>query len=238
MFAMLIVGAALYLALGETGDGILLLAAVVMVISLTLYHERRTDRALEALTDLSAPRARVIREGREQKIPSREVVVGDLVIIAEGERVPADAILRRSSHLAVDESLLTGESLPVDKRPSLEVVRLASSGSHEKHALYCGTLVTSGHGLCEVVRTGAHTELARIGRTLAGIDNGRTRLQEETRRVVRWLAIAAVLASILVAVVHALTRGGETYAWEEGGLAGIAMAMSMLPEEFPVVLAV
>ena len=238
MFAMLIVGAALYLALGETGDGILLLAAVVMVISLTLYHERRTDRALEALAELSAPRARVIRDGLEQKIPSREVVVGDLVIIAEGERVPADAILRRSGHLAVDESLLTGESLPVDKRPSLEVVRLAPSGTHEEHALYSGTLVTSGHGLCEVVRTGAHTELARIGRTLSGIDTGRTRLQEETHRVVRWLAIAAVLASTLVAVVHALTRGGATYAWEEGGLAGIAMAMSMLPEEFPVVLAV
>jgi Ca2+-transporting ATPase len=238
MFAMLIIGAALYLALGETGDGMLLLAAVVMVISLTLYHERRTDRALEALAELSTPRARVLREGREQKIPSHEVVVGDLVIVAEGERVPADAILRRSSHLAIDESLLTGESLPVTKKPSLEVVRLASSGTDEEHALYSGTLVTAGHGLGEVVRTGIHTELARIGRTLSGISTGRTRLQDETQRVVRWLAVAAVMASALVAIVHALTRGGATYAWEEGGLAGISMAMSMLPEEFPVVLAV
>jgi len=117
MFAMLIIGAALYLALGETDDGMLLLAAVVMVISLTLYHEHRTDRALEALAKFLTPRARVLREGREQKIPSHEVVVGDLVIVAEGERVPADAILRRSSHLAIDESLLTGESLPVTKNP-------------------------------------------------------------------------------------------------------------------------
>jgi len=238
MFAMLIMGAALYLALGETGDGMLLLAAVVMVISLTLYHQRRTDRALEALAELSTPKTRVLREGREQKIPSHEVVVGDLVIVAEGERVPADAILRRSTHLAVDESLLTGESLPVTKRPSLEVVRLASSGTHEEHALYSGTLVTAGHGVCEVARTGTHTELARIGRTLSGISTGRTRLQDETQRVVRWLALAAVMASTMVAIVHALTRGGATYAWEEGGLAGIAMAMSMLPEEFPVVLAV
>lgn len=238
MFAMLIIGAALYLALGETGDGLLLLAAVVMVISLTLYHERRTSRALEALAELSTPRARVIRDGAEQRIPSHEVVVGDLVIIAEGERIPADAILRRTTHLAVDESLLTGESAPVVKRPSLEIVRLAPTGTHEEHALYSGTLVTAGRGLCEVVRTGAHTEIARIGLTLASITADRTRLQSETQRVVRWLAIAAVLASVLVGVVHALTRGGATYAWEEGGLAGIAMAMSMLPEEFPVVLTV
>lgn len=238
MFAMLVVGAALYLALGETGDGLLLLAAVVMVIGLTLYHERRTDRALAALAELSSPRARVVRDGLEQRIPGREVVVGDLLLLNEGDRVPADAILRRSSHLAVDESLLTGESAPVLKSPSLEVARLASAGANEVHALYSGTLVTGGHGLCEVVRTGVRTELARIGRSLSGITTEPTRLQRETKRVVRWLAVGALLASVLVAIVYAETRGGDALAWKEGGLAGIAMAMSMLPEEFPVILTV
>lgn len=238
MFAMLVAGAALYLALGEIGDGLLLLAAVVMVISLTLYHEQRTDRALEALAELSSPRARVIRDGIEQRIPGTAVVVGDIVIVTEGDRVPADAVLRRATHLAVDESLLTGESVPVVKQPSLEVTRLEPAGTGEAHALYCGTLVTAGRGLCEVVRTGTHTEMARIGRALATIAIEPTRLQRETQRVVRWLAIAALLASVMVALVYASTRGGDAYAWKEGGLAGIAMAMSMLPEEFPVVLTV
>lgn len=238
MFAMLVVGAALYLALGETGDGLLLLAAVVMVIGLTLYHERRTDLALAALAELSSPRARVIRDGLEQRIPGHEVVVGDLLLLNEGDRVPADAILRRSSHLAVDESLLTGESTTVLKSPSLEVARLASAGASEIHALYSGTLVTAGHGLCEVIRTGARTELARIGRSLTGIATEPTRLQRETKGVVRWLAMGALLASVLVAIVYANTRGGDALAWKEGGLAGIAMAMSMLPEEFPVILTV
>ncbi len=238
MFAMLVAGAALYLALGETGDGLLLLSAVLMVISLTLYHERRTGRALEALAELSSPRARVIRDGREQRIPGQEVVVGDLVIVSEGDRIPADAVLRRATHLAVDESLLTGESMPVLKKPSLEIARLAAVGTGEQHALYSGSLVTAGRGLCEVVRTGVHTELARIGHSLAEIAIEPTPLQRETQRVVRWLAVAAVLASIVVALVYASTRGGDAFAWKEGGLAGIAMAMSMLPEEFPVVLTV
>ena len=238
MFAMLVAGAALYLALGETGDGLLLLAAVVMVISLTLYHERRTGRALEALAQLSSPRARVIRDGEEQRIPSHEVVTGDIVIVSEGDRIPADAVLRRATHLAVDESLLTGESVPVLKQPSLEIARLAAAGTGEPHALYSGTLVTAGRGLCEVVRVGVQTEMARIGRSLATIAIEPTRLQRETQRVVRWVAVAALLASVLVAIVHASTRGGDSWAWQEGGLAGIAMAMAMLPEEFPVVLTV
>ena len=238
MFAMLVAGAALYLALGETGDGLLLLAAVVMVISLTLYHERRTGRALEALAELSSPRARVVRDGDELRIPSHEVVIGDVLIVSEGDRIPADAVLRRATHLAVDESLLTGESLPVLKQPSLEITRLAAVGTGEPHALYSGTLVTAGRGLCEVVRIGAQTEIARIGRSLATIAVEPTRLQRETQRVVRWVAVAAVLASLLVAIVHASTRGGDAWAWQEGGLAGIAMAMAMLPEEFPVVLTV
>ena len=238
MFSMLIAGATLYLALGETGDGLLLLAAVVMVISITIYHERRTGQALAALAELSGPRALVIRDGREQRIPGHELVQGDIVIVAEGDRIPADIVLRRSSHLAADESLLTGESAPIIKRPNLEVATLATEGAEEVHALYAGTLVTSGRGIGEVMRTGAHTELARIGRALADISTEPTQLQHETQRVVRWLALFAVLASALVAIVYAVARGGTAAAWEQGGLAGIAMAMSMLPEEFPVVLTV
>lgn len=240
MFLLLLAGAALYLALGEIGDGVLLLAAVLMVISLTLYQTRRTDRALAALADLSAPLATVVRDGVERRLPGSELVVGDLMILNEGDRIAADAILRIASHLAVDESMLSGESVPVVKRPSLEY-RLASTEhntANDPRVLYSGTLVTAGRGLCEVIRTGRNTTLARLGHSLVGIVNEPTRLQEETQRIVRALAVAAIFASLLVAIVYGITRGGSTVAWQQGALAGIAMAMSMLPEEFPVILVV
>ena len=240
MFILLLLGAALYLTLGEIADGLLLLAAVLMVISLTLVQTRRTDRALEALADLSAPRATVLREGVERRIPGAELVVGDLMIVNEGDRIAADAILRITSHLSIDESLLTGESAPVVKQPSMELVPSpdAHGRAREVHTLYSGTLVTAGRGLCEVVRTGCETEIARLGHSLNAIDDEPTRLQCETQRIVRALAIAALFASALVALVYAWSRGGSALAWKEGGLAGITMAMSMMPEEFPVILVV
>ena len=240
MFLLLLAGAALYLTLGETGDGVLLLAAVIMVISLTLYQTRRTDRALEALADLSAPQATVLRDGLEHRIPGAELVVGDLMILNEGERIAADAVLRIASHLAVDESMLSGESAPVVKRASLEfqLAPSAADATLALHVLYSGTLVTAGRGLCEVIRTGSHTTLASLGHSLGGIVTEPTRLQQETQRIVRALAIAAIFASALVAIVYGMTRGGGAFVWQEGALAGIAMAMSMLPEEFPVILLV
>lgn len=238
MFIMLVAGGGLYLAMGKLSDGLLLLSFVLVVIGSTILQRRRTEKALDALRQLSSPRCLVIRDGKELRLSATELVCGDLIILGEGDRVPADALLRQSTHLSVDESLLTGESVPVDKTPSTETVELQEPGGDQTSSLYGGTLVTSGSGLAEVVATGGRTRVAAIGAALTSIDSERSPLQKETDRLVRWLAAAGVLACIGAAVVFALTRGGDLNAWREGGLAGIAMAMSLIPEEFPVVLTV
>jgi Ca2+-transporting ATPase len=238
MFQLLVAAGLLYLLMGELGDALLLLAFVFVIIGITVVQERRTERALDALRDLSSPRALVIRGGTQQRIAGREVVAGDTVILSEGDRVPADAILRRSSHLAVDESLMTGEAVPVRKVPSATTSTLERPGGEDLPSLFSGTLVTAGQGVCEVIRTGMQTELGRIGKALQRIEPEATPLQAETGRTVRSLALVGLAACAVVIVVYALTRGNDWQAWKEGALAGIAMAMALLPEEFPVVLTV
>ena len=238
MFLLLVAAGGLYLATGKPGDAFILLGFVFVVIAITVIQERRTERALEALKDLSSPRALVIRDGKPRRIPGREVVQGDIVIVAEGDRVPADALLRRATNLSVDESLLTGESVPVRKSPSPEAAVLERPGGDDLPSLYSGTLVTAGQGLCEVVSTGVRTELGRIGLTLQQVAPDATPLQTETRRMVRNLAVVGLAACLIVVVIYALTRGGSLQHWKGGLLAGIAMVMAVLPEEFPVVLTV
>lgn len=238
MLLLLVAAGVLYLMLGEPVDALMLLGFVFVVIGITVVQERRTERALSALRQLSSPRALVLRDGVPCRIPGREVVEGDLVIVAEGDRIPADALLRRASQLAVDESLLTGESVPVAKRPSLNAFRMDHPGGDGLPSLFSGSLVTSGHGVCEVLRTGTRTEVGRIGKAIQSIMPETTPLQAETRRIVRRLAAVGGVACAIVVVTYALTRGGDWLAWKQGGLAGIAMAMAILPEEFPVVLTV
>ena len=240
MFVLLLCGAVIYLAIGEVADGILLLVCVLAVIGLTLFQAQRTEHALEALSRLAEPWARVIRDGVRERIPARELTVGDWIELGEGERVPADALLRRTTHLSVDESLLTGESMTVMKRPSVRLSTLATPGRgpSAESSLFAGTLVTAGQGVAEVVKIGAATELSRMGLALRAIDTERTPLQLETTRVVRKMALAGLLACLLVVVVYGFTRGGDLEAWKQGMLAGIAMAMSVLPEEFAVVLTI
>ena len=238
MFLLLVAAGGLYLATGKPGDALMLLGFVFVVMAITVIQERRTERALDALKELSSPRALVIRDGRPRRVPGREVVQGDFVIVAEGDRVPADALLRRATNLSVDESLLTGESVPVRKSPSAEATALERPGGDDLPSLYSGTLVTAGQGLCEVVSTGTRTELGRIGLTLQLVAPDATPLQNETRRMVRSLAVVGLAACLIVIVIYALTRGGTLQHWKDGLLAGIAMAMAVLPEEFPVVLTV
>jgi Ca2+-transporting ATPase len=238
MFLMLVAAGALYLTMGEPGDAGMLLGFVVVVMGITVVQERRTERALEALRDLSSPRALVIRGGAHRRIPGREVVRGDLVMLAEGDRVPADGLLRRGIHLSVDESLLTGESVPVRKVPSPEAGALDRPGGDDLPSLFSGTLVTAGQGIAEILATGARSELGKIGNALARVEPQPTPLQRETGRLVRSFAIVGLAACAVVVVVFALTRGGGAAVWKQGFLAGIAMAMATLPEEFPVVLTV
>ena len=238
MFLMLVAAGLVYLLLGEAADALMLLGFVVVVMGITIVQARRTERALEALRDLSSPRALVIRDGERRRIDGRDVARGDLVVLAEGDRVPADGLLRRALHLSIDESLLTGESVAVRKITSDEARGLDRPGGDDLPSVFSGTLVTSGEGIVEITATGPKTELGKIGKALEQSAPEPTMLQRETSRVVRVLALAGLGACVVVVVAFAITRGGTADAWKHGLLAGIAMAMAILPEEFPVVLTV
>ncbi|HSN20025.1 MAG TPA: HAD-IC family P-type ATPase, partial [Usitatibacter sp.] len=220
MFLLLIGAASVYLVLGDVREALVLAASIVVVLGITVVQERRTERALEALRDLSSPRALVVRGGREMRIAGAEVVRGDLLVLREGDRVSADATLLEAHDLSVDESLLTGESVPVAK----------AQGA----AVFSGTLVVRGLGRAEVSATGARSELGRIGTSLATVESGKTSLEVETARIVRILAVFAIALCVVVAVLYFATRGDAL----GGALAGLTLAMALLPEEFPVVLTV
>ena len=238
MFIMLVVAGGLYLLLGDTSEAIMLLGFVLVVMGITIVQSNRTEHALDALRDLSSPRALVIRGGGRRRIPGREVVQGDWIVLSEGDRVPADAILRQGINLSVDESLLTGESAPVRKGASATEPKLQRPGGEDLSSLFSGTLVSAGQGVAEVMSTGVHSELGRIGKALQQVKPEATSLQKDAARLVRIFALVGLAAFIVVVVAYALTRGGSMAAWKQGLLAGITMAMSILPEEIPVVLTI
>ncbi len=230
MFLLLLVAAGLYLALGDLGEGLLLSAFAVLSVTLVVWQEQRSARALDALRELAAPQVRVWRDGQPVVIPARDLVPGDFIAVGEGERVTADAVLRESGALSVDESLLTGESAPVHKRPASG----ADAAGADASRLHAGTLVVAGAGVAEVLAIGADTAMGRIGASLADIDLAPTPLQRHLRELVRWLALGALAVSSLLVLWYGL-RAGD---WVQGLLAGIALAMALLPEEFPMALAV
>ncbi len=234
MVLLLLASGAIYLGLGDLGEALLLLASTVGIIAITLYQERKTERALAALRELASPTALVIRDGHQRRIPGREVVPGDVVVLSEGDRVPADAVLLSALNLQVDESALTGESISVHKAVWDGLMPFTRPGGDDLPFVYGGTLVTSGHGLGEVRATGAHAEIGAIGAALETLAPEVTRLQRDTARVVRAVASAAFALCLLVAVLYGLSQGD----WLRGLLAGITLAMALIPEEFPVVLTI
>jgi len=221
MLALLIAGGVIYMLLGDRTEAAMLLAFAWLSVIITVVQEARTERVLETLRDLTSPRALVIRDGVRQRIAGREVVRGDIVILGEGDRAPADASLVESSHLQADESLLTGESVPVSKKDGDDVV-------------YSGSLIVRGGAVAEVTATGARSEIGKIGATLHSLDFEPPRMQREMRRLVAAFGLAGGLASLAAILLFGFLRGG----WLDALLAGIALGMSMLPEEFPVVLTV
>ena len=234
MFLLLIACGAIYLVLGDVQEALMLLGFVFFVIGITLYQERKTERTLDALRDLSSPRALVIRDGRQKRIAGREVVRGDIMVLAEGDRVPADGVLLSSMSLSADESLLTGESVPVRKSGRPDVTEMGRAGGDDLPFVYSGTLIVQGQGSARVLATGQESEIGRIGKALRILEPEETRLKKEIARLVRKLAIFGVSLCALVVVMYGVTRGN----WLEGLLAGITMAMSILPEEFPVILTI
>ncbi|MGW8272825.1 MAG: P-type ATPase, partial [Thermodesulfovibrionales bacterium] len=174
MFLLLVACGGLYLLLGDVREAIMLLSFVLVIMGITLFQERKTERALDALRDLSSPRALVIRGGVQVRIPGREVVRGDILVLSEGDRVPADAVILACTHLWVEESLLTGESLPVEKCASKAPAGMSRPGGEDGGCVYSGTLVVRGRGIAKVEATGQSTEIGRIGRALEGVELERT----------------------------------------------------------------
>lgn len=234
IFLLLVACGTIYLFLGDKQEALMLLGFVFVVTGISFYQEHKTERTLEALRDLSSPRAQVIRAGRPIRISGREVVKGDIIVMSEGDRVPADARVLSSTNLLTDESLLTGESLPVRKAASTVPVGAVRPGGDDLPFVYSGTLVVQGRGVAVVEAIGLNTEIGKIGIALQSVSIERTHLQQETARWVRILAIFGGVLCLIVVLLHGLTRGS----WLSGVLSGLTLAMAILPNELPVVLTI
>jgi len=235
MSLLMLAAAALYLLLGDVGEGLFLVAAAAVSVGLVIAQEARSERALAALRDLAQPHVRVLRDGVQGHIPAGQLVPGDLMLLAEGERIAADGRLVAGDMLGVDESALTGESAPAAKRLAIsEEQDREPVGEDLSPWLFAGTLIVSGQGIAEVVRTGPASALGRIGASLAGIASEPTPLQRTAGRLVRLLGAGAIGFCVLITVAYGLVRRD----WVEGALAGITAAIALAPEEFPMVLAV
>lgn len=225
MFLLLLTTAALYALLGNLADAGMLALSVLAVGSLSIYQEQRTERVLETLNDLSSPRSRVVRGGRPLRVASRELVRGDRLLVHEGDRLSADAGLLDATGLQVDESLRTGESVPLPK---------VAGGDGETGQLFAGSLVVRGDGVAQVIRTGAGTAIGAIHRSLSQLVPRPSRLQQELRTLVRRVAWLAAFTCIAASTVFALRDGS----WSQGLLVGLTLAMALIPEEFAVVWSV
>ncbi len=232
MFLLLVACGAIYMVLGDRHEAFMLLGFVFVVMGITFVQQRRAAQSLEALRDLSSPRALVLRDGQARRIAGRELVVDDVVLLAEGDRVPGDMLLVESSYLAVDESLLTGESAPVVKQSRRPDDAIANVADAAPTRVFAGTLVTQGTARGRVIATGARSALGRIGKSLGDIRSEDTPIQMEMRRVVQWVAGVGLALACALAIAWWLLRGD----WLHGLLAGLTFAMAILPEELPVVL--
>ena len=254
MFALLIGGGIVYLLLGDRLEAFFLLFFACFSIAITIVQESRSERVLEALRNLASPRALVIRDGKKVLVAGREVVRDDIIVITEGDRVAADATLTSSHDLLLDESLLTGESVPVRKSAGDAAVKVLEENKIENHKtmparvsgvtpipggedlphVFAGTLVVRGTGQARVFATGIRSEMGKIGHALHSIETEQPHLQKQMQRLVRYFAIAGMLTGTAAVLLYGLLRGS----WLEAMLSGIALGMSLLPEEFPLVIAV
>ena len=234
MFIFLLVAASLYLVVGDIGEGLFLLGGAAVSVGLVVFQDARSERALAALRELAEPFADVIRDGSQQRVPARDLVPGDIIVVMEGERISADAVFRKGDVLTVDESALTGESVPVIKQPGPWHANEASDDpADNENALFAGTMLLAGQGLAQVTQTGPRTRIGAIGSALSG-EMERTPLQETTGQMAVLLSVIAFVFCLLVAAAYGFVRGD----WVAGGLAGLTVAIALLPEEFPMVLAV
>ena len=235
MFAFLVIAGAIYIVLGDIQESLVLVAFLTLSIVITVVQEIRSERVLEALRDMTSPRALVIRDGQPLRIAGREVVREDLLIINEGDRVPADAVIISGDNIRADESLLTGESVPVRKKVALSISEMPPHpGGEDSPYIYAGTLIIGGQGRAVVLATGLRSEIGKIGQSLASIETQQPRLREQTRKIVKFFAIGALVLSTTLVLINGMLHGN----WLSAFLGGVALGMSLLPEEFPLVLVV
>ncbi|MCX7193325.1 MAG: cation-translocating P-type ATPase [Proteobacteria bacterium] len=234
MFLLLIAAGVIYLLLGDVSDAAMLLGFVILIITMTVFQAQKSERVLEALRDLSSPRALVIRDGKRQRIAGREVVPGDLLLLTEGDRVAADAVLLSCNDLFADESMLTGESAPVRKQAGNTDSSAQEPGGDDQPFVYAGTVLVQGAGIGQVTATGRASAIGQIGKSLEDTQSGTSPLRIQTGQLVRRLAIIAIALCATLVLIYGYTRGH----WLNALLAGISLAMSTLPEEFPVILSV
>jgi P-type Ca2+ transporter type 2C len=234
MFILLVACGSLYLVLGQLQEGLMLLGFVFVIMGIEFFQEKKTEKALDALKDMACPRALVIRNGKEIRIAGVEVVTEDLIVLQEGDRVPADATIIQSVNLLVDESLLTGESVSVRKSDWDGLLKLTQPGGDDLPFVYSGSMIVQGNGIARVTSIGVNTEIGKIGKALEGVKDEPTRLKKEMGSLVKKITVIATLLCLLVITGYTLTRGDLI----NGFLAGITLAMAVLPEEFPVILTV
>lgn len=233
MFSLLIAGGAVYLALGDRAEAFLLLAFATLSVVTAVVQEGRSERVLIALRNLTSPRALVVRDKVRKRIPGREVVRGDVIVLSEGDRVPADGRLIAGDDLMADESLLTGESVPVRKALG-STEGAARPGGDDLPFVFGGSLIVRGHGMVEIFATGPRSEIGKIGTSLGKIESVPARLATQIKRLVRLAAVGCLLVSGAAVLLHGMMQGN----WLEALLGGIAVGMAMLPEEFPLVITV
>ncbi len=234
MFLLLVVCGTIYMILGSLEEGFVLLGFVFVIMFIEFYQERKSEKALDALKDLASPRALVIRNNTEIRIPGREVVCDDIIVLQEGDRIPADATVLKSINLLIDESLLTGESVPVRKHDWIGEDDKVQPGGDDLPFVYSGSIVVQGNGLAKVTRTGMNTQIGKIGKSISEVEESPSRLKKEIGSLVKHLTIIGAVLFVAVIALYTITRGDLL----QGFLAGITLAMAMLPEEFPVVLTI
>ncbi|HLY76532.1 MAG TPA: cation-transporting P-type ATPase, partial [Thermoplasmata archaeon] len=234
VIALLLGATLLYLLFGEPRDALVLTFSVIVIVALDLYQETRAEHALEALRELVVHEATVLRDGQLHRVPVPELVRGDWVVIAEGERVAADGRLRSGTGVVVDESLLTGEAVPVRKQVLPGPQAWTRPGGDDLPFLYAQTLVVRGRGWLEVLSTGGRTEASQIATSLSTVETSSPLIRQQTRSLVLGVTVLAVILTAVLAIVV----GARTGDWIVGLLAGAALAIGLLPEEIPVVTTV
>ncbi|MEH6405798.1 MAG: cation-translocating P-type ATPase [Leeuwenhoekiella sp.] len=219
MVILLLATSAIYFISGQTGDGIFMASAILLVAAISLYQDSRSRNALEKLEDLTQPVCKVIRNGEIREVKSEELVLGDSLMIEEGTAVAADGIIVHSNDFSVDEAILTGESLSVYK-----------DDNSDKNEVFRGTTVASGLAIITITAIGNETKLGKIGKSLETIQEEKTPLEIQINSFVKKMVIAGIVVFAIVWIINYL----QSYSFSNSLIKALTLAMSILPEEIPV----